>query len=425
MTLTLVALIIFVLLSVSAVFSAAETALTGASRARMHQLEKDGDRAAGRVGKLMDNQETMIGSVLLGNNLINILSTALVTEVLTKSIPGAWGAAIATGLMTVLVLVYAEVLPKTLAIGRPDDASRLLSAPTLFVVRIFGPIIAAIQWVIRSSLRLVGFEVSPEADASAAQEEIRGAVEYHHAEGLVEGSDRRMIGGVLDLGDMDVSEVMVHRRSMTMLDADLAKGDFVDQALSASYTRLPVYQGEQDNVIGVMHARDLARAISAVRGDIDQLDLLSIMREPWFIPETTNCRDQLHEFLKRKSHFALIVDEYGALQGMVTLEDILEEIVGEIEDEHDAAVEGVRKQADGSANVDGVVTIRDLNRAMDWSLPDDNAVTVAGLVIYEAQTIPDAGQTFIFHGHRFQVLRRQRNQITALRVSPKLEAAPT
>lgn len=421
MTLAVVSIIIFVLLSVSAVFSAAETALTGASRARMHQLEKDGDRAAKRVNKLIDNQETMIGSVLLGNNLINILSSALVTEVLTKSIPGAWGVAISTVLMTVLVLVYAEVLPKTLAIGRPDDTSRLLSAPTLFVVRIFGPVIAVIQSVIRGTLHLFGFEVSPEADAFAAQEEIRGAVEYHHAEGLVEGSDRRMIGGVLDLAEMDVSEVMIHRKNIAMLDSDLSPRELVEQALNATYTRLPIYQGEQDNVIGVMHARDLARAVSAVRGDVDQLDILAIAREPWFIPDTTNLRDQLHAFLKRKSHFALIVDEYGALQGLVTLEDILEEIVGDIEDEHDAAVEGVRRQADGSANVDGVVTIRDLNRAMDWDLPDDDAVTVAGLVIHEAQTIPEAGQTFIFHGHRFQVLRRQRNQVTALRVSPKLE----
>jgi Mg2+/Co2+ transporter CorB len=421
MTLTLVAVVIFVLLSISALFSAAETALTGASRARMHQLEKEGDPAARRVNVLIDDQETMIGSVLLGNNLINILSTALVTEVITKSIPGAWGAAIATTLMTVLVLVYAEVLPKTLAIGRPDDTSRLLSAPTLFVVRVFGPVIAAIQGVIRGGLKLFGFEVSPEADASAAQEEIRGAVEYHHSEGLVEGADRRMIGGVLDLGEMDVSEVMVHRRNISLLDGDLPPREFIDEALNAPYTRLPVYQGEPDNIVGVMHARDLARAVSAVRGDIDQLDLLSIAREPWFIPDTTNLRDQLGAFLKRKSHFALIVDEYGALQGLVTLEDILEEIVGDIEDEHDAAIEGVRPQPDGSANVDGVVTIRDLNRAMDWDLPDDDAVTVAGLVIHEAQTIPDAGQTFIFHGHRFQVLRRQRNQITALRVSPRLE----
>jgi Mg2+/Co2+ transporter CorB len=422
MTLLFVAFGIFMLLTISAVFSAAETALTGASRARMHQLEREGDPAARRVNKIIDNQETMIGSVLLGNNLINILATAMVTEVINGIFPGAWGAALATGIMTVAVLVYAEVLPKTLAIGRPDDVSRILSAPALFVVHVFGPIIGAIQWAIVGSLRLVGFEVSPEANASAAQDEIRGAVEYHHSEGLVEGSDRRMIGGVLDLAEMDVSEVMIHRRNILMLDGDLEPRALIDQALNAPYTRLPIYRGEQDNVIGVMHARDLARAVWAVGGDIDRLDLLTVAREPWFIPDTTNLKDQLEAFLKRKSHFAMIVDEYGALQGLVTLEDILEEIVGEIEDEHDTAVEGVRKQPDGSANVDGVVTIRDLNRAMDWSLPDDDAVTVAGLVIHEAQTIPDAGQTFIFHGHRFQVLRRQRNQITALRVSP-LETA--
>ena len=421
MSLPVVALVIFVLLTISAIFSAAETALTGASRARMHQLEKEGDPAARRVSKLIDDQETMIGSVLLGNNLINILATALVTEVISKAFPGGWGTAMATGLMTVLVLVYAEVLPKTLAIGRPDQFARLLSAPTLLVVRVFGPVIAAIQTVIRTALRLFGFEVSPPASADAAQEEIRGAVEYHHSEGLVEGADRRMIGGVLDLADMDVSEVMVHRRNMTMLDAGLPARELIDLALNAQHTRIPVYQGEQDNVIGVMHARDLARAVSAVRGDVEQLDILSIAREPWFIPDTTNLKDQLAAFLKRKVHFALIVDEYGALQGLVTLEDILEEIVGEIDDEHDSRIEGVRRQPDGSANVDGVVTIRDLNRAMEWDLPDDDAVTVAGLVIHEAQTIPEAGQTFIFHGHRFQVLRRQRNQITALRVSPKLE----
>jgi Mg2+/Co2+ transporter CorB len=422
-TLIVVAVVIMVLLTLSALFSAAETALTGVSRGRMHQLEKDGDRAAKRVNQLTDDQETMIGAVLLGNNLINILCSALVTEVLTKSIPGAWGVAISTTLMTVLVLVYAEVLPKTLAIGRPDDIARLLSAPILLVVKIFGPMIAAIQWVIRVGLKLFGFDISPPADASAAQEEIRGAVEYHHSEGLVESRDRRMLGGVLDLADMDVSEVMIHRKNIVMLDADLPVRQFIDQALAAPYTRLPIYRGEPDNVIGVMHARDLARAVSAAGAAVESIDLLAIAREPWFIPDTTNLNDQLQAFLRRKSHFALIVDEYGALMGLVTLEDILEEIVGEIDDEHDARIEGVRRQPDGSVNVDGVVTIRDVNRAMDWSLPDDDAVTVAGLVIHEAQTIPEPGQTFIFHGHRFQVLRRQRNQITALRVSPPLEGA--
>jgi Mg2+/Co2+ transporter CorB len=421
--LALVALAILVLLTVSALFSAAETALTGVSRGRMHQLEREGDKAAKRVNRLIEDQERMLGAVLLGNNLINILCSALVTQVLSHSVPGAWGVAIATGITTALVLIYAEVLPKTLAIGRPDLIARVLSGPVLLMVTVFGPFIAAIQWVIGAFLHMIGVADIAETDAAAAQEEIRGAVEYHHSEGLVESRDRRMLGGVLDLAEMDVSDVMVHRKAILMLDADTPPREFVEQALQAPYTRLPLYRDDPENIIGVMHARDLARAIGAANGEVERLDLVSIAREPWFIPDTTNLSDQLQAFLRRKSHFALIVDEYGALMGLVTLEDILEEIVGEIEDEHDANMEGVRRQADGSVNVDGAVAIRDLNRAMDWSLPDDDAVTVAGLVIHEAQTIPDPGQTFIFHGHRFQVLRRQRNQITALRVSPPLEGA--
>ena len=415
--------IIIALLSLSAIFSAAETSLTGASRGRMHQLEREGDRAAGRVNTLISDQETMIGSVLLGNNLINILASALATEVLTRSIPGAWGVVAATGIMTVMVLVFAEVLPKTLAITRPDDVARALSAPTLIVVKLFGPVVFAVQFFVRQTLRVFGINIGMAVDVLAAHEEIRGAVEYHHSEGLVEERDRRMLGGVLDLSDMDVSEIMVHRKNIAMLDMDLSPRELVAEALKAANTRLPVYRNDSENIVGVLHAKDLLRALAAVEGKVDAIDIAAIIREPWFIPDTTNLKDQLNAFLKRRSHFALVVDEYGALQGLVTLEDILEEIVGEIDDEHDAAVQGVRRQADGSIHVDGSVTIRDINRAMDWSLPDDEWVTVAGLVIHEAQTIPEPGQTFIFHHHRFQVLRRQRNQITALRVSPRLDLA--
>ncbi len=417
-----VGLLVLVLLGVSALFSAAETALTGASRARMHQLEREGDKAAKRVNLLTDDQERMIGSVLLGNNLLNILLSSLVTELVARSIPGAAGVAIATGIVTVLVLVFAEVLPKTLAITRPDEVAQALSGPALVVTRVFGPVIAAIQVLIRVGLKPFGIDLSDATDAAFAQAEIRGAIEYHHDEGLVESRDRRMLGGVLDLAGMDVSQVMVHRKNIVMLDADEPVRAVIAQALEAPFTRLPLYRGETENIVGVLHAKDLARAMEAAGGDLDAIDLAKISTEPWFIPDTTNLKDQLNAFLKQRNHFALIVDEYGALRGLVTLEDILEEIVGEIEDEHDFVVEGVRRQPDGSVNLDGSVAIRDLNRALDWDLPDDDWVTVAGLVIHEAQTIPEPGQTFIFHGHRFQVLRRQRNQITALRVSPPLEA---
>jgi len=422
MTVALMAIapVIIGLLAVSALFSAAETAMTGASRGRMHQLERDGDRAARRVNRLISNQETMIGSVLLGNNLINILASALVTEVLTKAIPGGWGVAAATGLMTVLVLVFAEVLPKTLAITRSDDVARFLSGPTEIVIWLFGPVVCAVQFFVRSTLSLFGVKITMEDDVLAAHEEIRGAVEYHHSEGLVESRDRRMLGGVLDLAEMDVSQVMVHRTSLAVLDVDLPPEDLVAQVLASSHSRLPLYKGDPENIVGLLHAKDLLAALATSTGGVATLDIASIGREPWFIPDTTNLKDQLNAFLKRRNHFALVVDEYGALQGLVTLEDILEEIVGEIEDEHDLVVEGVRRQPDGSVLVDGEVPVRDLNRAMEWTLPDDQAVTIAGLVIHEAQAIPEPGQTFIFHNHRFQIARRQRNQVTLLRVSPRL-----
>ena len=413
--------IIILLLSVSALFSAAETALTAASRGRMHQLEKDGDKAAGRVNRLLDNRESMIGAILLGYNVINILTSALATEFIGKVVPGAWGVVIATGVMTALVLVFVEVLPKTLAITRPDDMARGLSAFILFFVKILDPIIDAIRWIVRQTLALFGISIDTKADVFAAHEEIRGAIEFHHEEGAVESKDRRMLGAVLDLSGMDVSEVMVHRKAIVMLDADLPSRELIAEALNAPHTRMPLFKDDPDNIVGVIHARDLLKAVAANGGKADNIDVMAIARQPWFIPETTNLKDQLSAFLRAKNPLALVVDEYGALQGLVTLEDILEEIVGEIEDEYDLPVQGLRRQADGSVAVAGQVTIRDLNRAMDWELPDDDWVTIAGLVIHEAQTIPEPGQTFIFHGHRFQVVRRQKNQITALKVSAPLE----
>jgi len=410
--------IVFGLLALSALFSAAETSLTGASRARMHQLEREGDRGARRVNRLLTDQETMIGAVLLGNNLINILASALTTQVLTHAIPGALGVAAATGIMTVLVLVFAEVLPKTLAILRSDDVARFLSGPTLLVVKVFGPIIYTIQWIVRKTLGVFGVRLGMEMDVLAAHEEIRGAVEYHHSEGLVESRDRWMLGGVLDLAEMDVSEVMVHRMAIALIDADLPPRELLAEALESGHSRMPLYRGEAENIVGVLHAKDLLQALADADGKIDALNVSAIMREPWFIPETTSLKDQLAAFLKRQNHFALVVDEYGALQGLVTLEDILEEIVGEIEDEHDVAVTGVKPAADGWLQVEGSVTIRDLNRAMNWDLPDEEAVTLAGLLIHEARRIPDAGQTFAFHRHQFRVLERRGNQITRLLISP-------
>lgn len=411
------------LLAISALISAAETAMTAASRGRMHQLERDGDGAARRVNQLLTDRERMIGAILLSYNVINIFASSLTTSVLSSMFPqgSVMGPLIATGIMSVLVVVFAEILPKTLAIAHPDSVARALSIPTYWTVRIFGPIANGAQWIVRQTLRPFGVNLSMETDVLAAHEEIRGAVEYHHSEGLVESRDRWMLGGVLDLAEMDVSEVMVHRMAIALIDVDLPPRELLADVLESGHSRLPLYRGDAENIVGVLHAKDLLQALADADGKIDALNVAAIMREPWFIPETTSLKDQLAAFLKRQNHFALVVDEYGALQGLVTLEDILEEIVGEIEDEHDVAVAGVKPGPDGWIEVEGSVTIRDLNRAMNWDLPDDEAVTIAGLLIHEARRIPDTGQTFAFHRHQFRVLDRKGNQITRLQISP---AAP-
>ncbi|HWU50230.1 MAG TPA: HlyC/CorC family transporter [Asticcacaulis sp.] len=409
--------ILLLILAVSALFSAGETSLTAVSRGRMHQLEREGDRAARRVNRLLTDREKMIGAILLLQNVLNIGASAVATVSIDRVIPGPWGAAISTGLMTVLVLVFGEVLPKTLAIMKPDDVARFLSRPVLWAVVSLGPIITAVQWFVRGTLSLFGVRLSMEVDVLAAHEEIRGAVEYHHEEGAVRSEDRNMFRGVLDLADLDVSQIMVHRKSIDMIDADLSTADIIEAALNFSHTRIPLYRDNTENIIGVLHARDLMAAITRAGGQTDKVDVAAVLREPWFIPDTTNLKDQLAAFLKKKMHFALVVDEYGALQGLVTLEDILEEIVGEIDDEHDAVLNAIRRQSDGSVHVDGDLPIRDLNRYLDWELPDDHAVTVAGLVIHEARTIPEPGQTFIFYDRKFQILRKQRNQITAIKIT--------
>ncbi|MBO6688359.1 MAG: HlyC/CorC family transporter [Henriciella sp.] len=412
-------LTILLLIGMSAFFSGSETALTAASRARMHQFEKDGDKRASLVNKLISDRERLIGAILLGNNLVNILASALATSLFVSLMPGPSGVAVATAVMTVLVLVFAEVLPKTYAITRPDNMARSVARPISWLVAMASWIVTGIQAIVNVTLRLIG--VKPPQDEVTAEEDIRGTIDLHHSEEGLDAKNRHRLVGALDLKDMTVEEVMIHRKNITMLDADETADSIVRKALASPHTRLPLFRGDQEEIVGILHVKDLLRAIVGNNGKTSGLDIVDICRDPWFIPETTAAEDQLDLFLKQRSHFALVVDEYGALQGLVTLEDILEEIVGDIRDEYDVVVRGVRPQSDGSVYVEGGVTIRDLNRAMGWELPDEEAVTVAGLVIHEAQTIPEPGQRFAFYGYRFDIARKNRNQITGLKVMPMRE----
>ncbi|MBN9599164.1 MAG: HlyC/CorC family transporter [Afipia sp.] len=408
--------IVVACLLISAFFSASETALTGSSRASMLRLRKGGSTQAGIVTRLLEKRERMIGALLVGNNLANIGASALATGVLTAWF-GEVGVLYATGVMSVLVIIFAEVLPKTIAINAPDRISLLVARPMQWVTAILGPILTVIEGIVRVLMRMLGIPLGANQPLLSPTERLRGAVDLMHHEGGVEKQDRDMLGGLLDLKDLDVSDVMVHRTEMVMVNADLPAEELVREVLATEYTRIPLWRDKPENIVGVLHAKDLLRAIR-LTGDISKVDAAAIALPPWFVPEMRPLSEQLKAFRRRKTHFALVVDEYGEVEGLVTLEDILEEIVGDISDEHDVVVAGVRAQPDGSVVVDGSVPIRDLNRAMDWNLPDEEATTIAGLVIHEARSIPDRGQSFTFHGFRFRVLRRERNRITALRIVP-------
>jgi len=398
-------------------FSASETSLTAVSRARLLRLEKSGDRRARLVANLLEIRERMIGTILTGNNVVNIAATALTTGLLLSWF-GEIGALYATAIMTVVVVVFTEVLPKTLAINAPERVALLVARPISWTVRMFGPLLIGIEGIVRFILRMFGVKMGTDQAFLSAHEELRGQVDLLHKEGGVEKQDRDMFGGLLDLRDLVVSDVMIHRTKMITACADDPPEDVVKEVLESPVTRVPLWSERPENITGILHAKDLLRALQGVDGDPTRIDVKAIARPPWFVPDIRPLSEQLKAFRRRKTPFALVVDEYGEVMGLVTLEDILEEIVGDITDEHDVVVPGVRPLPDGSVNVDGGVPIRDLNRAMEWSLPDDEATTIAGLVIHEARSIPEPGQSFTFHGFRFNVLRRERNRITALRITP-------
>ncbi len=404
------------LLALSAFFSGSETALTAASRPLMHTLEHDGNRKAALVNKLRDDQERLIGAILLGNNLVNILASALATGILI-SVFGQAGIAYATLGMTLLVLVFAEILPKTFALRTADKTAPAIAPMVNFFVTLLAPFSKTLSILVSGLLRL--FDVKTIAnDENSTEAELLGAIALHEGPDTAVKQERAMLRSVLDLDDVQVSEIMTHRKDVIALDASLPVENLIQQVVDSPYTRIPIWQENPDEIIGVVHVKALLRIFWAHDGNMQKINIMNEIADPWFIPEQTLLMDQLEAFRERREHFALVVDEYGSFLGIVTLEDILEEIVGDIDDEHDPETAEIDLSPDGSFIVEGKVTIRDLNREHEWRLPDEEYATIAGLVLHEARRIPDVGQSFIFHGFRFDILKRQRHQITQVRITP-------
>ena len=418
---------IFVLLCLSGFFSGSETALTAASKEKMHSLEREGNKRARLVNRMREQKDKLIGALLLGNNLVNILASALATSALIKLF-GEAGVVYATLVMTALVLIFAEVLPKSYAIMHSDKMALSIAPIINFLVRVLSPITQAMIFIVRQFLKLFGVDLSEQQDDG--KQELLGVIDLHQAMDTDENGDsedefqirqeRAMLRSILDLAEVEVDEIMTHRNQVEMIDLELPKDEIVKKILDSQFTRIPLYrpQESEDDIVGVIHQRRLLRALHDVQGDVTKLDFEEMASDVWYVPDTTTLLDQLHEFRERREHFAFVVDEYGSFQGVLTLEDILEEIVGEIDDEHDVEVVGVTFQKNGSLLVDGTVTIRDLNREFEWRLPAEDYSTVAGLIIHETKTIPEQGQSFSFYDIRFDILKREKNQITKIRLTP-------
>ncbi len=419
----LTAAFILLLVVLSFLFSGTETGMTAASRARLHSLQIGGDRRASLVERLIERRDRLIGALLIGNNLANILASALATSLFLRMF-GEAGVLYATIIMTVTLVIFSEILPKSWALARPERFALAVSGFARFVILVFGPFSTAANAAVRGILALCGVNLSRSEPMLSAHEELRGTLEVFHNEGQVVKQDRDRFGGLLDLHELEVSDVMIHRTNMRSVNADNPPAVVVREVLQSPHTRMPLWKGSLDNIVGVLHAKDLLRALNEADNDFSRIDVMKIASKPWFVPDTTTLQEQLNAFLRRKAHFAIVVDEYGEVEGMVTLEDIIEEIVGEIADEHDIDMQGVKQEADGSVVVDGSVPIRDLNRALDWNLPDDEATTIAGLVIHETQSIPEEKQAFTFHGKRFIVMKRDKNRIARLRIRPAVVNAP-
>lgn len=412
---------IAVLIALSGFFAGSETALTGASKARMHTLAKQGSRRAVLVNKIRERKDNMIGALMLGNTAVHVLASALAANVLIH-IFGESGVFYASLIMTFLMLLFGEVMPKTYALHHADSMAMNISPIIHVVIKIFSPITALVTWMTRFLLNMLGVKTG-KVSTGHHLEKLRGNIELLQGPQEEIQEQRAMLRSILDLFEVGIEDIMIHRRNVLMINGDQPTQKIIDDVMEIPYTRLPVWRDNPDNIVGVLHVKMLMKALSAAGGDATKVMQDDYVLEPWFVPETTHLYDQLQAFRERKEHFAMVVDEYGTLKGIVTLEDILEEIVGEIDDEFndgpaaDATLPGVRRQG-GKYLIDGAVTIRDLNREFDWGLPDEHYSTIAGLILHESRTIPNVGQSFNFFGFRFDILKRHRNQITQIRIKP-------
>lgn len=407
-------ILIVLMMACSAFLSATETAITASSPGKIQKLKTEGVKRAAVVLKILKNKEKVIGALLIGNNLVNVISTTIATSIFIAWL-GDKGTLVASVVMAFTIIVFGEVVPKAIAVVKSEEIALFASPAIIFFLKVLRPISYLFDVLIRIFCLI--FRISLVQNVSGA-EEVRGVIEHYHQEGNVYKADRDMLGGVLDMRQITVSEIMTHRSSIVAIDIDLPKEEIVRVALlSTPHTRIPLWKDSKDNIIGILHMRDLLRALYENNNDASKINIEKLVSKPWFIPDNAFVAHQLHAFRERKSHFACVVDEYGDLQGIITLEDILEEIVGPIDDEHDYPVDTIVKKSEVEFTIDGSATIRDLNRELNWNLPDDDANTIAGLIIHQLERIPNQGESANMFNLNITIDKKEGNRIDRVKVT--------
>ena len=411
---------IFGLILLSAFFSGAETSLTSASKARMRTLAKSGQKNAIIYEKIFSNKEKLICTILLANNLVNVLASAIATSILIDFFKSD-GIAYVTIIMTLMILVFGELIPKTVALFKADTIALFISPIFRFLIILFYPITSTLNLIVEFLLKIINIQTintNKSELQTESEQELRGAIDLH-GDDSKESQEKEMLKSILDLDDVTVDSIMIPRKNIFSLSLTIKYSELIEKIKDNPHSRIPIWDKNTENIIGILQVRQL---IGYVDKKNSIFNIKDFCKKPWFIPESTTLANQLMEFKKRKEHFAIVVDEYGEFLGIVTLEDILEEIVGDIDDELDVlkiskTIKGVKRLANNKYLVRGNVTIRDLNRELSWTLSDKEASTVAGLILYESRSIPNVGQVFLFYEHKFEIIEKKNNQITLVRIT--------
>ncbi|KZX50932.1 MULTISPECIES: HlyC/CorC family transporter [Stutzerimonas] len=405
----LLGLLVFLLLC-SAFFSSSETGMLSLNRYRLRHQAKEGHKGARRASSLLAHPDRLLGTILVGNNFVNILASSIAT-VLAMQLWGEAGIAIATIGLTIVLLVFGEITPKTLAALRPEIIAYPVSLPLLMLQKVLYPLVALLGWVSNGLLRLLGVDLSNKGNDSLSTEELRSVVRES-------GSDlplnrQSMLLGILDLERVTVDDIMIPRNEVTGIDLDDDLEAIISQLRTTPHTRLPVFRNDINQIEGIVHMRQIARLLS--HDQLTKESLLAACTEPYFVPENTPLSTQLLNFQKQKRRIGIVVDEYGDVRGVVTLEDILEEIVGEFSNQDALRSPDIHPQDDGTLVIDGAAYIREVNRALDWQLPCDGPKTLNGLITEALEHIPDSGICLQIGDYRLEILQAADNRVKSVR----------